>query len=89
MSNFKYKYSNAEHTYTESGKSTTYKVCDICGAEQKNNYGFTISHARSGVEGSYRLGLCGKCANKILPILEEALEEVQETARQLRGLPED
>lgn len=72
MSDFIFKHSNAEHTYTdENGKKTTYKVCDVC-----------------GVEGNYRLGLCGKCANKILPLLEDTLEEIQEKVRELRELPE-
>lgn len=89
MSDFIFKHSNAEHTYTdENGKKTTYKVCDVCGVEQKTNYGFTVSHKRSGVEGSYRLGLCGKCANKILPLLEETLEDIKDTVRELRELPE-
>ena len=80
-----FKYSNAEHTCIEDGKSRTYKVCDICGAEQQNNYGLEVSHVRSGAEGSYRLSLCGKCANKILPILEGALGEIRATANTLRN----
>ena len=80
-----FKYSNAERTYIEDGKSRTYKICDICGTEQQNNYGLEVSLARSGVWGSYRMGLCGKCANKILPILEGALEEIYATADTLRN----
>ena len=44
-----------------------------------------MSHARSGAEGSYRLSLCGKCANKILPILEGALDEIHATVNELRN----
>lgn len=80
-----FKYSNAEHTYIKDGKNRTYKICDICGAEQQNDYGLEVSYARSGVWGSCRMGLCGKCANKILPILEEALGEIRDTANTLRN----
>ena len=80
-----FKYSNAEHTYIEDGKSRTYKICDICGTEQQNNYGLEVSYARSGEFGSWRMGLCGKCANKILPILEGALGEIRATANTLRN----
>ena len=82
-----FKHSNAEHTYIEDGKRRTYKICDICGAEQQNNYGLEVSLARSGVWGSYRMGLCGKCANKILPILEGALDEIYATADIMRNDP--
>ena len=85
MADFHFKHSNTEHTYSEDGKSRTYKVCDICGAEQQNSYGLEVSHARSGAEGSYRLSLCGKCANKILPILEGALDEIHATVNELRN----
>lgn len=80
-----FKYSNAERTYIKDGKSRTYKICDICGAEQQNDYGLEVSFARSGLWGSRRMGLCGKCAKKILPILEGALEERRTTANTLRN----
>ena len=84
---FKYKHSNAEKTYTDSkGRKRTYKVCDVCGAEQQNNFGFEVSHDRSGCNGSYRLSLCGKCANRLLPHLEDAIKHIQEDVRQLKGL---
>ena len=85
MADFHFKHSNTEYTYSEDGKRRTYKVCDICGAEQQNNYGLEVSHARRGAEGSYRLSLCGKCANKILPILEGALDEIHATVNELRN----
>lgn len=86
MTDFHFKHSNGEHTYTsEDGKTRTYKVCDICGAEQQNNFGLEVSHARSGNEGSYRLSLCGKCANRVLPILEDALDEIHKTVTELRN----
>ena len=80
-----FKYSNAERTYTKDGKSRTYKICDICGAEQQNDCGLEVSYTRSGVYGSCRMGLCGKCANKILPILEGALDEIYATENTLRN----
>ena len=84
MAGFRYKHSNAEHTYTKDGKTQTYKVCDICGAEQQNNYGLEVSHARRNSMGWYRMGLCGKCAAEVLPILEGALDQIQATATELR-----
>ena len=87
MSEFKYKFSNTEKTYTREGeKPQTYKVCDICGAEQQNNFGFEVSHARRDNTGSYRLSLCGKCANKVLPILEDALDQINGIVKAGRGL---
>lgn len=84
MAAFHFKHSNTEHTYSEDGKSRTYKVCDICGAEQQNNYGLEVSHARRDSMGSYRLSLCGKCATVVLPILEGALDQIQATVTELR-----
>ena len=72
-----FKYSNAEHTYTsEGGKKRTYKVCDACGAEESSNFGMEVSFARRGTRMDERMGLCTKCANKVLPILENALDEM-------------
>ena len=89
MEEFKYRHSNTEITYTdEDGKSKTYKVCDVCGAEQQNNYGFEISHARRDCAGRYRLCLCGKCATKLLPLIEDALERVQTAVNYLRNQPQ-
>ena len=84
MMDFRYKHSNTEHTYTRNGKTQTYKVCDICGAEQQNNYGLEVSHARRNSLGEYRLCLCGKCATVVLPILEGALDQIQATVTELR-----
>ena len=74
---FHFKYSNTEYTHVgKDGKKRTYKVCDACGAEEPSNFGMEVSFARRGTWGKERMGLCTKCANKILPILEDALEEM-------------
>lgn len=84
---FKYRHSNTEVSRTDSkGRKQTYKVCDVCGAEQQNNYGLEVYHDRSGCNGSYRLSLCGKCANKLLPQLEDTIDRIKEEVRELRGL---
>ena len=74
---FHFMYSNSERTYIgEDGKKRTYKVCDACGAEEPSNFGMEVSFARRGTWMDERMGLCTKCANKVLPILENALEEM-------------
>ena len=74
---FHFMYSNSERTYIgEDGEKRTYKVCDACRAEEPSNFGMEVSFARRGACGVERMGLCTKCANKILPILEDALEEM-------------
>ena len=73
----KFKYSNTEHTYTgQDGKRNTYSVCDICRTEQKSNYGLDVQYTGIGRDIRSRISLCGKCANKILPILEDALRQI-------------
>ena len=77
-----FKHSNKEITRTyESGKKRTYKVCDICGAEQQNDYGFETSYAKYGICESCRCGLCEECANQLIPILQEAFKKIKEKTR--------
>ena len=84
---FIFRHSNTEVTHIdENGKANTHKVCDACGAEQKSNCGLTLSFARRGSMCIIRrYGLCYKCANKIVPLLEETLEDIEGIVRGIRG----
>lgn len=80
------QFSNSNKEVTIDGK--VYKVCDACGAKQRNNFGFDIDYQRKGVYGGRRMGLCIKCANRIIPIMEKAIDvataleqEIKETAQ--------
>ena len=78
----RYQYSNAEKTRTdENGKQEVIAVCDICGAEHKNSYGYEISYAMYGESKSQRAKYCGKCARAIIPALIKALEAAENKQR--------
>lgn len=82
---FVFRHSTSEVTYIdENGKRNTYKVCDACGAKQKSNCGLTLSFTRRNVAGKHHIGLCYKCANKIVPLFEEALEDARGIIRGIR-----
>ena len=86
---FIFRHSNTEVTHIdENGKANTYKVCDACGAEQKSNCGLTLSYARRGAAGFARFGLCYKCANKIVPLFRETLEDIKGIVKEIRGSSE-
>lgn len=75
----KYKFSNTEVSCTsEDGKRQVYKVCDLCGTKQKSNYGYEVQYAKRGSWAAYRRGLCSKCAAKLIPIMEEAMQRIRE-----------
>lgn len=77
MAGMKYRHSNTEITKTVNGKKRVYKVCDVCGAEQQNNYGCEYSYAMYGSWGTGRFCLCGKCASRIIPIFTDAIESMR------------
>ena len=72
----KYKYSNTEIVHHVNGKEYQYKICDVCGKEEKSNYGVEISYDMRGscVLGSF--GLCNKCAKKYIPKFEDAISDI-------------
>lgn len=75
---FKYEHSNEQRTYTdEDGKQETFAICDACGKEHKNNFGLEVSYSMRNNWTQYRIKLCGKCANKVVPILDRATEEIE------------
>ena len=84
MVDFRYRRSSPERTLTKDGEIRTITACDICGAEQQNNYGLEVNHARRDSMGQYKLSLCGKCAPLVIPILEDAVDRIQATATELR-----
>lgn len=81
----RYQYSNAEKTRTdENGQQEVFAICDICGAEHKNGYGYEVSYAMYGENKSQRAKYCGKCAKAIIPALKEALEAVEQKQKDLQ-----
>lgn len=75
-------FANSNKEITVDGK--VYKVCDACGSKQKNGFGFELDYQRYGVYGGKRMGLCSKCANKIVPILEKAIEDAETIEQEIR-----
>lgn len=64
----KYKYSNGERTQIdENGKREVFAICDACGKEHKNNYGFMLSYSMPGGSVSIRKKYCRKCAAVFIP----------------------
>ena len=82
-----YEHSNAEVGTTDpaTGKRTVWKVCDICGREQHSNHGFTISYQHPGAWGKETHGYCARCANRLVPILTAALDEIHAAERDMRS----
>lgn len=82
-----YQHSNAEVGTTDpaTGKRTVWKVCDICGREQHSNHGFTVSYSAPGSGGAERHGYCARCANRLVPILTAALDEIRTTEQEMRS----
>ena len=72
----KYKYSNNEIVYHVNGKEYQYKICDVCGKEEKSNYGVKISYDMRGNCGYALFGLCGKCTKKYIPKFEDAISDI-------------
>lgn len=72
-----FKFSNGEHGTYENGKKRVYKICDACGRECKSNFGYSFEYAYRGNWGKGQTGLCVACANKVVPILEEALDNMR------------
>lgn len=81
-----YQHSNGEVGTTdhETGKRTVWKICDICGAQQHSNNGFTVSYQMPGAMGAETHGYCSGCARKLIPLLTAALDEIHEQERQRR-----
>ena len=74
---FKYEYSNGQITHTyANGKKETFAICDACGKEHKNNFGLEISFSMRNHWGWRRIKLCGKCANRVIPILIRASDAI-------------
>ena len=72
----KYKYSNNEIVYHVNGKEYQYKICDVCGKEEKSNYGVEISYYMRGNCGCGLFGLCNKCAKKYIPKFKDAISDI-------------
>lgn len=74
-----YEHSNKEvvELDTKTGKHTVWKICDVCGAQQKSNNGFTISYAMPGEWGGERHGYCNKCAKRFVPLLLAAIGDIR------------
>ena len=82
----KYKHSNHEIGYKkENGKINIVAICDICGAEHKNHYGYEIDFTDRKGWRTARRKCCAKCARQIVPILDEALERMNATANEMRS----
>lgn len=81
-----YEHSNAEvgQTDPETGKKTIWKCCDICGAQQHSNNGFTVSFQMPGVWGKQVHGYCSRCANKLIPLLTDALDAIENKEQEMR-----
>lgn len=72
----KYKYSNNEIVYHVNGKEYQYKICDVCGKEEKSNYGVEISYDMRGNCWCGLFGLCNKCAKKYIPKFKDAISDI-------------
>ena len=72
----KYKYSNTENVYHVNGKEYQYKKCDVCGKEERNNYGVAISYDMRCACGYGSFGLCNKCAKKYIPKFKDAINDI-------------
>ena len=72
----KYKYSNNEIVYHVNGKEDQYKICDVCGKEEKSNYGVKISYDMRGTCWCGSFGLCNKCAKKYIPKFKDAINDI-------------
>ena len=81
-----YKHSNAEVglTDTETGKKTVWKCCDICGAQQHSNNGFTVSYQMPDAWGAETHGYCNRCARRLIPLLTDALEAIHTKEQEMR-----
>lgn len=85
LDGFKYDHCNSQRTYTNSkGRRITVAICDACGAEHRNNMGFTVSMSYPGTDWASRLKLCAKCSRKLLPSLYDCVEDITAKARQMR-----
>lgn len=82
----KYEFCNAWFAKAgEDGKLKEYKVCDACGKGVHSNAGYEIRYDGGRGFGSARGGYCRKCANKLIPILTEALDKLHEKQEEMRG----
>ena len=81
-----YQHSNSEvgTTDPETGKHIVWKVCDICGAQQHSNNGFSVSYQMPGAWGKETHGYCSGCARKLIPVLTAALDEIETQERERR-----
>ena len=82
----KYRFTNAEIGITdENGKQVVYKICDICGRGVQSNAGYRIEYEGGhGESGSGRCGLCRRCANRIIPLVQECFLGLWDKERELR-----
>ena len=71
----KYKFSNHEFTQIKNDRKTTGAFCDVCGKPHKNGFGFEIEYEMYDSYCRNRMKLCRKCAEQIIPRLEQAVEE--------------
>lgn len=80
-----YQHSNGEvGTTTETGKRIVWKICDICGAQQHSNNGFTVSYQMPGAWGKETHGYCSRCANQLIPLLTDALTAIHAKEQEMR-----
>ena len=82
----KFNHSNHEIGYKkENGKINVVAICDVCGVEHKNNYGYEINLTYGKGDKWARRKCCSKCANQIIPILDAALECANAKANAMRS----
>ena len=67
----------------EPGNSVEY-CCDCCGKWSKGKYGITIRYETPSSFYGGRVGLCGRCANKLAGIFEEVEEIVRKAVDELQ-----
>ena len=81
----KYKYSCTEvTTFNEKGKANTKSICSVCRKKHKNDYGFSIEAEMTGTCFASKSGYCFRCANKLIPILHDALEKIEQEEEKIK-----
>ena len=72
-------------TMMKDGEEVALTFCDMCGRAYKGDYGYEVHLARHKGRLSARRGLCSSCAEKIVPIIEKALDDAKEKEHEVRG----
>ena len=85
----KNQYASTSYERGISGKVESWSVCDACGADTKNQYGFKFDFQIRGRNGGGRMALCAKCSRKLMPKLLEAVENIHTTAAVMRHINKD